>query len=109
MRVATGVQGGGHVGVNPFQRSPNRLRRHPELLETHAIEPLGQLAHGGVAAKLHVAKDFAYRGDWRCGGAERFGQMGAKLGERHATQVESLQHDRAKLPIEGRTRGIGVS
>ena len=51
------LEGLRQLAGNLLQRSVQLLGRNPQLVDGDAVEPLGQLAHGGVPARLDLVQD----------------------------------------------------
>ena len=109
-----GDQGVPQPGRDGVQRGGDLVRPHPQVVEPHAVEALGQVAEGGVAPVAHLVEHGPHLGDGRLGLGLGPGQPAAEVVAARAAQVESSEHDppryrragRAPQAIAGRTVGM---
>ncbi len=92
-------QGGGEVGG-----------RHPQGLGSDAVEALGEVSHGLVAALAHLGEDGLDRGHGLVGGLVGPGQAASQV-VAFTSEVESSQHEGRgyRSPPAARTRFSGRS
>ena len=67
----------------------------PQVVEHHAVEPLGEPAEGGVAVGPHLGQHGADLVDGRVGLGGGW-QPAAEVAAAGPTQVESAEHDRQR-------------
>ncbi|CAM5422900.1 hypothetical protein SFUMM280S_05799 [Streptomyces fumanus] len=82
------------AGSSAARARPGR-RGHPDLLQPHTVEPLGEVDQRRVAPMMHVLADRAHlvQGgrDVEVGSGQQVAQGGA-LGEGVAAQIDSGDH-----------------
>ena len=90
------LQGLPQVGGDRLERGPDLGLGHPQVVEHHAVEPLGEPAQGGVAVGPHLGQHGAHLIDGRLGLRDGSRQAATQVVGTGSTQVESAEHDRQR-------------